>query len=131
MAISTRRVLAVAILLALPLGPSPARAEISPDQAIHREQYKLRRNSRDAGAYHRLGDAYAQKARETGDLSYLTLAEKALRRALEIAPGNAGATCRAAATSCDVAELCDGASSACPTDLFAPAITSCSDRENC
>jgi hypothetical protein len=42
-------------------------------------------------AYHRLGDAYVQKARETGDLSYLTLAEKALRRALEIAPGNAGA----------------------------------------
>ena len=91
MAISTLRVLAVAILLALPLGPAPARAETSPDQAIQREQYKLRRNSRDAGAYHRLGDAYVQKARETGDLSYLTLAEKALRRALEIAPGNAGA----------------------------------------
>ena len=91
MAISTLRVLAVAILLVLPLGPAPARAETSPDQAIQREQYKLRRNSRDAGAYHRLGDAYVQKARETGDLSYLTLAEKALRKALEIAPGNAGA----------------------------------------
>jgi len=91
MTISTLRVLAVAILLVLPLWPAPARAETSPDQAIQREQYKLRRNSRDAGAYHRLGDAYVQKARETGDLSYLTLAEKALRRALEIAPGNAGA----------------------------------------
>ena len=91
MAISKLRALAVAILLASPVGPAPARAETSPDQAIQREQYKLRRNSRDAGAYHRLGDAYAQKARETGDLSYLTLAEKALRKALEITPGNAGA----------------------------------------
>ncbi len=91
MAISKLQVLAVAILLLLPLGPAPARAESSPDQSIQREQYKLRRNSRDAGAYHRLGDAYAQKARETGDLGYLTLAEKALRKALEIAPGNAGA----------------------------------------
>src|SRR6185503_6439185 len=91
MAISKIRVLAVTILLLLPLGPAPARAESSPDQAIRREQYKLRRNSRDAGAYHRLGDAYAQKARETGDVSYLTLAEKALRRALEITPDSAGA----------------------------------------
>lgn len=85
------RVLVVAILLLLPFGPAPARAESSPDQSIQREQYKLRRNSRDAGAYHRLGDAYVQKARESGDLSYLTLAEKALRKALEITPGNAGA----------------------------------------
>ena len=91
MAISKLRTVAVAILLLLPLGPASARAESTPDQSIQREQYKLRRNSRDAGAYHRLGDAYAQKARETGDLSYLTLAEKALRKALEITPGNAGA----------------------------------------
>jgi tetratricopeptide (TPR) repeat protein len=91
MAIRNLRALAVAILLLFSLGPTQARAEGSPDQSIQREQYKLRRNSRDAGAYHRLGDAYAQKARETGDLSYLTLAEKALRMALEITPGNAGA----------------------------------------
>jgi tetratricopeptide (TPR) repeat protein len=91
MAIPRIRALSVAILLLLPLGPAPARAECSPDQSIQREQYKLRRNSRDAAAYHRLGDAYAQKARETGDLSYLTLAEKALRKALEITPDNAGA----------------------------------------
>ena len=75
MAISRLRVLAVAIFLVFPLGPVPARAETSPDQAIHREQYKLRRNSRDAGAYHRLGDAYVQKARETGDLSDETAAK--------------------------------------------------------
>jgi tetratricopeptide (TPR) repeat protein len=91
MAISKLQALTVAILLVLSLGPALARAESSPDQSIQREQYKLRRNSRDAGAYHRLGDAYAQKARETGDLSYLTLAEQALRKALEITPGNAGA----------------------------------------
>ena len=37
---------------------------------------QLRRNSQDADAYYRLGDAYIQKARETGDLSYFSLAEQ-------------------------------------------------------
>ena len=40
--------------------------------------------------------------------------------------GNAGAVCRPAATSCDVAEICDGSSPTCPTDAFQPAATSCS-----
>src|SRR5688572_26165239 len=86
------RVSILAIVLLLPPGPAAAGAESSPDQAIQREQYKLRRNPRDAGAYLRLGDAYIQKVRATGDVSYLTLAETALRKALEIAPGHAGAT---------------------------------------
>ena len=84
------RALVLGVLVLIPLGPGPAGAQSVPDQAIYREQYKLRRNSRDAGAYHRLGDAYIQKARETGDLSYLTLAEKALLKASEINPDNAG-----------------------------------------
>lgn len=91
MAIAQLRGLVLGVLVLIPVGPDPAGAETVPDQAIYREQYKLRRNSRDAGAYHRLGDAYIQKARETGDLSYLTLAEKALSKALEINPDNAGA----------------------------------------
>ena len=40
-------------------------------------------------------------------------------------PGNAGATCRVAAGACDLAETCDGVSSACPTDALAPASSAC------
>src|SRR4029077_1652167 len=32
--------------------------------------------------------------------------------------GNAGATCRAAAGSCDVAETCSGSNPTCPADVF-------------
>jgi len=35
-------------------------------------------------------------------------------------PASAGTECRAAASGCDVAEECDGSSTACPTDEFAP-----------
>jgi hypothetical protein len=39
--------------------------------------------------------------------------------------GNAGATCRVSAGVCDVAETCDGASTACPADGFASSSTVC------
>ncbi|HYY06800.1 MAG TPA: DUF4215 domain-containing protein, partial [Candidatus Limnocylindria bacterium] len=39
--------------------------------------------------------------------------------------GNAGATCRAAAGACDVAETCTGTSTTCPADAFLPASTVC------
>ena len=42
-----------------------------------------------------------------------------------IAPGNAGATCRAAVGACDLAESCDGSSSACPADGLAAAGAEC------
>jgi hypothetical protein len=42
-------------------------------------------------------------------------------------PGNAGAVCRAAAGECDLAESCDGASAACPTDARRLSGTSCTD----
>jgi tetratricopeptide (TPR) repeat protein len=86
------RTLVVAALIVIPLVPSASAAQTPADAGIQREQHKLRRNSRDAGTYHRLGDAYIQKSRETGDPSYLTLAETALRKALEIDPAHAGAT---------------------------------------
>ena len=63
----------------------------STDQAILRYQRLLQRNSRDASAYYRLGDAYLQKARENGDFTPIQLAEKALQTCLEIAPGHSGA----------------------------------------
>jgi len=40
-------------------------------------------------------------------------------------------TCRAAVGTCDVAETCDGASSACPADGFATAGTPCDDGDIC
>src|SRR2546422_10691326 len=39
--------------------------------------------------------------------------------------GNAGAECRPAAGPCDVAEMCDGTSTACPEDAKQPAGTEC------
>lgn len=39
--------------------------------------------------------------------------------------GNAGASCRAGAGACDLAETCDGISSACPEDAVAPSSTVC------
>src|SRR5205809_813734 len=44
--------------------------------------------------------------------------------------GNAGAACRAAAGECDVAETCDGSSTACPTDFFKASGTTCTDDGN-
>jgi len=53
-------------------------------------------------------------------------------------PANAGATCRAAAGVCDVAETCTGTSPTCPADGFQPSSTVCRDAagecdlaENC
>jgi tetratricopeptide (TPR) repeat protein len=63
----------------------------STDQAIRLTQRQIQRHPQNATAYFKLGDAYIQKARQTGDLSYFTLAEQALRRSLELAPRNAGA----------------------------------------
>jgi tetratricopeptide (TPR) repeat protein len=65
--------------------------ETAVDHAIVRHQALARRNPFDARAYMRLGDAYIQKARETGDVAYLGLAERALRRSLALAPTDGAA----------------------------------------
>src|SRR5207245_4524241 len=44
--------------------------------------------------------------------------------------GNAGTVCRAAAGECDVAETCDGTSTACPTDAKQAAGTACTADAN-
>jgi len=41
------------------------------------------------------------------------------------AAGNSGTTCRAAVDTCDLAELCDGASPTCPADVLVDSGTSC------
>ena len=85
------RLLTLVVVLAM-LGAVPAGAETgTPDRAILLQQRRLQRNPYDAGSYHRLADAYIQKARETGDMSYFDLAERALRKSMEIAPMNVGA----------------------------------------
>ena len=40
----------------------------------------------DAESYYKLGDAYIEKGRETGDIAYFELASQALRKALQIDP---------------------------------------------
>jgi cytochrome c-type biogenesis protein CcmH/NrfG len=82
----------VAVLLSLAVPPNLVWAQSTAvDQTILRYQRLLQRNSRDATVYYRLGDAYMQKARESGDIAYIDLAEKALQRCLEIAPEHSGA----------------------------------------
>ncbi len=79
--------LALAAVLSWPLAGAPVTAEAgSPDESIGRAQWMLARNPRDARAYYRLGDAYIQKARETGDAAYFDRAEQSLRNALAIHP---------------------------------------------
>jgi tetratricopeptide (TPR) repeat protein len=82
----------VAVLLSLGLPPIVVWAQsTSWDQAILRYQRLLQRNSQDASVYYRLGDAYLQKARETGDIADINLGEKTLQKSLEIAPEHSGA----------------------------------------
>jgi tetratricopeptide (TPR) repeat protein len=72
-------------------GP-PARAQdASPDHAIRAFQARVQRAPGDPMGYAKLGNAYIHKARATGDATYYGLAEQALRRSLELAPGNARA----------------------------------------
>jgi len=73
-------------LVAWPVaGPLWAQAT-APDLAILRAQRLIERNPYDATAYYRLGDAYIQKVRESGDVAYFDRAEQALRKALDLRP---------------------------------------------
>ncbi|MGH8065793.1 MAG: tetratricopeptide repeat protein [Candidatus Entotheonellia bacterium] len=86
----TMTIVAVLLSLGVPSNLTWAQSTAT-DQAILRYQRLLQRHSRDATVYYRLGDAYMQKARETGDITYINLAEKSLQQCLEIAPEHSGA----------------------------------------
>jgi len=58
------------------------------DQQIGYYQQMLKRNPRNATAFLGLGDALIRKARETGDPSYFSRAEEALKKSLDTAPKN-------------------------------------------
>jgi tetratricopeptide (TPR) repeat protein len=86
----------IAVLLVLlgifDLGAKFAAAQqTQTDNQIRYHQQLLRRNPRSASAYLGLGDALIRKARESGDPSYFSRAEDALKKTLQIAPQNAGA----------------------------------------
>src|SRR2546427_13234316 len=63
----------------------------SADRSIGLVQRQATRKPYDATAYHRLGDAYIQKPRESGDVTYFDLAQRPPRNALELAPRHADA----------------------------------------
>jgi tetratricopeptide (TPR) repeat protein len=78
------------LLLANPAGNEPVAAPVQPwtstDLLLEQLQERLRGYSADQEAYLRLGGAYLQKARETGDPSYYNKGEEALLQALELDP---------------------------------------------
>src|SRR5262249_35534356 len=61
------------------------------DAAVTRLQAQLKVRSDDAGGHAPLGGLYLQKARETGDPSFYTLADGVLQRSLALDPDNAPA----------------------------------------
>src|SRR5579862_8960443 len=61
------------------------------DQRIQFFQAQLARDPGYYVNYNRLASAYVQKARETGDISYYELAEKALRKSLDLESQHADA----------------------------------------
>jgi pentatricopeptide repeat protein len=80
-------VLSALLLCGLGVVDSSSAQSTGADQAIRRFRALVARNPYDARAYYGLGDAYIQKARERGDVTYFNLAEQALRKALELRPG--------------------------------------------
>jgi len=81
------RIAAVLPLLAamLWLAP-PAFGESAVDRTIVICQRVLKVRPDDATMYYKLGDAYVEKGRETGDITYYNLASQSLRHALKLEP---------------------------------------------
>lgn len=65
---------------------SPAVAENPVDRTIVICQTILRVRTDDATIYYKLGDAYVEKGRETGDITYYDLASQSLQHALKLEP---------------------------------------------
>jgi len=87
----TARTLVIVGVFAVIVWPGVGRAASSAtDRLIAQAQYKIQRNPNNAQAYYELGDAHIQKARASGDMSQFDLAEKALRKSLDINPKQSG-----------------------------------------
>src|SRR5271170_883367 len=70
-------------LLSIAVHPVLAQQHES-DNIIKFFQWKVSQDPDDFFNYDRLGAAYIQKSRETGDITYFDLARKALERSLEL-----------------------------------------------
>ncbi len=80
---------------AAPSGGSPASADAPPAntaQLVTDLQTAIEADPTDSHVYGLLGDAYYQRARETGDPAYYSRAERAYQTALEGDPGDPVAT---------------------------------------
>jgi tetratricopeptide (TPR) repeat protein len=68
------------------------RAELEPtsetDRAIQSLQDHIKRVPGDYAGYDGLGEAYFQKARETGEIDYYNLAERSLKKSLDLVPAD-------------------------------------------
>jgi tetratricopeptide (TPR) repeat protein len=88
MAKETMHRIAVAVAFAIFLvSPVSAGAQTGPreaDNEIRFFQWKVAQDPNDYFNYDRLGVAYIQKARETGDVTYYDLAARALEKALDL-----------------------------------------------
>jgi tetratricopeptide (TPR) repeat protein len=88
---AARTSLAAAALLAFAVGAWGQDRPI--DRILKFHQTRVAADPDDPLAYNRLADAYVQKARESGDLTYYGLAETAARRSLALLPrGRSAAT---------------------------------------
>src|SRR5208282_6259490 len=83
----SRRILAASAVAIFLLSLAPARAQAQQretDDVIHFFQWKVAQDPDDFFNYDRLGVAYIQKARETGDVTYYNLAAKALEKSRDL-----------------------------------------------
>src|ERR1700676_1180425 len=81
------RIAAVPLLMAMmSWQASPALGGGAGDHIIVIYQKILRVRPNDATMYYKLGDAYIEKGRETGDITYYNLAAQSLQHALKIEP---------------------------------------------
>jgi tetratricopeptide (TPR) repeat protein len=82
-AVELRRMAAAPVFATVPealLTPHPT----GTDHVIHNAQATVARNPNDAAGFARLGAAYFQRARETGDVSDYQLAEQSLTKSLDL-----------------------------------------------
>jgi tetratricopeptide (TPR) repeat protein len=74
-------------------------APLDPDNAIQIALRRVRRQPRQADGYHRLGDAYIQKARASGDPTHFDRAEQAIQKSIDLGFDQAAAWRRLAYVS--------------------------------
>jgi tetratricopeptide (TPR) repeat protein len=83
---AARAIALAAALFVLAAAPGAAAQPQDTDQLIRFYQARIVRDPDDFLSHNKLGIAYVQKARDTGDVAYYDLADKALRRSLALVP---------------------------------------------